>query len=561
MHSNLGDHCPRLSDSSRIRFWEEKQNDKKKAFPVILLFIILLLPVANAPGSITLTPGIKIAGKYGSLTVVKTMTMASMTNYANGTMLFNVTGYELTQLTYQFTLTAYGNGTWPIRFAGRIPITVTALNAQTSQYISPWQQINYNTIITTQLIIVYGNIYPTESQNVGFRDDFLYTNPMLTTDWTIDQYYNPGIQSGISTSSGYMTLTNKDSISTLKQITDHVTSTPVFTPSPSITAGTVIKRKLTVALISFTIKQTSGFDNLHIGLTHLITAANAYPQVGTAPPYATPNTVQAKTPACTDSTVTADNIGIEYIEILSTGANSWNICGDPAGQISGAFANIDPTKYTVITIITQAVFCYGCPDNAQAGTAWVYHRIYQEDSTGAIIAGTDQNHNQTANVAPYSGTAPVIFYTGLSTGGSLPETSKIDFVQWQNYGSPVCLVAPTGALCTRLPPNPGHLTNDFVGSIAWLATLLGGGDEQAGAIIMFLIMSAGMAGMPYLFTRNIPFSSLGEMSVLGFFIYAGFLPAWTLFLVLLMGAVIIVMMVNRIIGGHSLMGGGGANSE
>src|SRR5207245_6227092 len=127
------------------------------------------------------------------------------------------------------------------------------------------------------------------------------------------------------------------------------------------------------------------------------------------------------------------------------------------------------------------------------------------------------------------------------------ETTKLDFVQWQSFGSPVCLVAPTGALCTRLPTNPGNIigNNGLVGLMAYISTLLGGGDEQAGALIMFMLISFGTAGVPYMFTKSMSFASLGEMSVLGFFIYAGFLPIWVLFIVLMMGGVIIVMMVNR----------------
>jgi len=503
-----------------------------------------------------------VASKYGTLTVTQTMTMASMIDYANGTTMFNVTGFELSQKLYQFTLHSYGNGTWPIRFAGRIPITITDPGALTANYTYPFQNIYYSTSQNMPLIVNYIGAYPQESQSVLFRDDFLYTNPLLSPDWTIDGIYSPQTNPGIYTGSGYMTLTNTGSIGTLKEIVDHVSSTPAFTPSASITTGTTIKRKLTVALLPFTVKQTTGTDNINIGLTHLITAANAYPQIGSNPPYGTPDTNHASS-TCTDSSIGANNIGIEAINIATNGGGiSTLTCSDPSGTITThSFPSIDPTKYTVITIEPYGIFCSSCPDNVQPGSSWVFFRVYQEDSTGAIIAGTDNSFNQTTNVAPYYGTAPIYFYAAMNTGGALAETIKVDFVQWQNYGSPVCLVAPAGALCTRLPPNPGHLTSDFVGSIAYLATLLGGGDEQAGAIIMFMIMSAGMAGMPYLFTKSLPFASLGEMSVLGFNIYAGFLPSWTLFLVLLMGAVIMVMMVNRIIGGHSLMGGSGGGES
>ncbi len=84
---------------------------------------------AQATGSITLVAGTIVKTKYGQLTVTKSMVMASMAAYANGTILFNVTGYENVQHVYQFQLQAYGNGTWNIRFWGIIPIQVTASNA------------------------------------------------------------------------------------------------------------------------------------------------------------------------------------------------------------------------------------------------------------------------------------------------------------------------------------------------------------------------------------------------------------------------------------------------
>jgi hypothetical protein len=486
------------------------------------------------------------------------MTMASMIAYANGTTMFNVTGYELSQRTYQFTLHSYGNGTWPIRFAGRIPISITDAGNLVQNYSYPFQNIYYSTSQTTPLIVVYIGGYPQESQSVLFRDDFLYTNPLLTTSWTIDGIFVPATQAGISTSSGYMAMTNTGNVGGLKEIVDHV-NTPAFTSS-GISNGVTIKRKLTVALVPFVLTQTSGTDNLNIGFTHLITAANAYPQSGSAPPYGTPNTDHNGS-ACSDSSVAANNIGIEAINIAANGGGTSSlVCSDPSGTIhTHSFLSIDVTKYTVITIETYGIFCSSCPDNVQPGSSWVWFRVYQEDAAGKIIVGSDNNFNQTTSVAPYYGSAPVYFFASMNTGGALQELTRIDFVQWQSYGSPVCLVVPTGFRCTQLPPNPGNVigNNGFVGFLAYLSSLLGGGDEQAGALILFTVLSLAIAGITFVYTKSLSFASLGEMSILGFFIYAGFLPSWTLFIVLLMGAVIIVMMVNRVIGGHSLMGGSG----
>jgi len=516
--------------------------------------LLALIPLANAPGSITLVKGTIIASKYGTLAVTQTMTMASMIAYANGTIMFNVTGYELSQQRYQFTLHSYGNGTWPIRFAGKIPITITDLNALTQNYSYPFQNIYYSTAQTTPLIVVYVGSYPTESQSVLFRDDFLYTNPLLSSDWTIDGIYSPTTNPGIYTSSGYMVMTNQALPGTLTEIVDHVSSIPVFTPSSAVTTGTAIKRKLTVSLIPFAVKQTSSIDSLNIGFTHLVTAAQSYPPAGNLPPYGTPDTNQILS-TCSDSAVGADNIGIEAVNIASNGGGtSTLVCSDPTGTITThSLFSIDPTKYTVVTIETFGIFCSSCKDNVQPGSSWVWFRVYQEDSSGKIIVGSDNNFNQTTNVAPYYGTAPVYFFAAMNTGGVLTETSKIDMVQWQSYGSPVCLVANAGFLCTRLPPVPPGIigNNGLVGLMAWLANQIGFGDEQTGAIILFMILSFAIGFAPFFFTRNVSVGVFGEMLIVGFFTYVGFFPVWTLIIVFMGGAAVVVMIAMRMLGGGS----------
>src|SRR5439155_8365492 len=123
-------------------------------------------------------------------------------------------------------LQAYGNGTWNIRFQGIIPLQVTANNANSISYNFPSEQVSYTTSQNSPLIVVYGTVYPTEQQKVLFIDDFLYTNPLLESQWTIDRY-TTNSNPGISTSSGYMIMTAQ---TTSGIETVHVT-TPIYDPT------------------------------------------------------------------------------------------------------------------------------------------------------------------------------------------------------------------------------------------------------------------------------------------------------------------------------------------
>jgi hypothetical protein len=189
----------------------------------------------------------------------------------------------------------------------------------------------------------------------------------------------------------------------------------------------------------------------------------------------------------------------------------------------------------------------------------VYFRVYQEDSTGKILQATDKNQNFTLNIAPLFQTTYAFVSQQNNNAGATGQISKIDFVQVQNYGSPVCLVAPAGFLCTRLPAVPSGIigNNGLVGLIAWLANQIGFGDEQAGAIIFFIAMFFAAAFVPYFFSRNIPVGAFGAMLTLGFFTYVGFLPIWTLIPVFMGGAAIAVLLVLRMLSGSSIGSAGG----
>jgi len=515
--------------------------------PVLLLAIILLLAIveAQATGSVTLVAGTIVKTKYGQLTVTKSMVMASMAAYANGTILFNVTGYENVQHVYQFQLQAYGNGTWNIRFWGIIPIQVTAINANLTSYNYPYEQVRYTTSQTNPLIVVYG-ANPQESQKVLFIDDFVYTNPLAESSWTIDRY-TTNSNTGISTSSGYLQIAAQ---STSSSSDIHVTQ-PAIEPATAPMDGTVEKRKLTVSLIPYTKNETSFTSRLQIGLGPLFNTGG-FPG---SFPYGTP---VLEGVGCI-SFASTQNIGHEFFYLDNIGQVQSQTCGDPTGTPNvHTFTKIDPRLYTVLTIQTSAVACASCQDHALPGTSWVWFRIYQRDSSGKLISSTDQNFNVTTGVAPYYQTSYLYINQFNSNNAATGQLSKIDLVQLQNYGSPVCLSVPGGVLCTRLPVIPSGLGQGIISDIAWLAFQIGFGDEQIGAIIMFLVLSTGFAFIPFILTRNYLVGGTGLLLVFSFFIYAGFLPTWMLFIPILFGGVLGVLLVNRLLGSHSLMGGGGS---
>src|SRR5207249_10595121 len=93
-----------------------------------------------------------------------------------------------------------------------------------------------------------------------FIDDFVYTNPLLQSQWTIDRYTtnsNPGLTS----SSGYMIM----SAQTTSGIeTVHVT-TPIYDPN-QYTSGQAVKRKMTVTMIPFSKNENPSTGIVQMGI-------------------------------------------------------------------------------------------------------------------------------------------------------------------------------------------------------------------------------------------------------------------------------------------------------
>jgi len=82
---------------------------------VLVPLILLAIPVNGA--TVMMTQNVIINTKYGKLTVLSnSITINSLTVYANGTVYFDLAGNERTQSAYLFTGNSYGNGTFDIRF-------------------------------------------------------------------------------------------------------------------------------------------------------------------------------------------------------------------------------------------------------------------------------------------------------------------------------------------------------------------------------------------------------------------------------------------------------------
>ena len=133
---------------------------------MLLTLLVFLFPAnAMATGTVTLANNVTVDNAYGKLVSTRDMNMGWFAVYANGTIYFNVAGYESAQRVYTFRLTTFSNSSsLVIRFAGRIPIRVTlapSFGAATSYSDSAkWEQITFsNTASTDPLFaIVYAGV-------------------------------------------------------------------------------------------------------------------------------------------------------------------------------------------------------------------------------------------------------------------------------------------------------------------------------------------------------------------------------------------------------------------
>ena len=524
--------------------------------PYFILFLALfglMLPLGHA-ATVTVEPGAAFAVSTGSLIATNEQFYNKITEYpANNTIRFDIAGLELTQHNLQDKFTVLSSGVLNIVFD--TVIQSPGVNCPGVCTVQPFTASGvYKGIVITKtgppdppLIITWTSnlLSETPTGEVLFIDDFLYTNPLAQSQWTVDSYNSPQSSAGVSTSSGYLIM-KAQAANSIEAV--HVTN-PSFSPSPSILNGTIIKRKLTVSLYPFTKLETPVTSDLRIGMMPLL-ASGAFP--GNAPagtPYEDPSNNCSPSPP---------SIGAVYMSI-GNAKNSpviAHVCG--AGvTTTQTIANLNGTSYTVITVETYGIYCTSCTAHAYPGTSWAWFRIYQRDASGKLIAGSDNNFNVTTPVGSLYQPTYISLIQTNSNGATTGQVTKIDLVQLQNYGSPVCLNVPGGFLCTSFPRIPGNFGAGVISDFAFLSNLLGFGDPQAGAVLLFLILSGGFCFVPLILTRNYMIGGLGELIVIGFFTYAGFFPSWVIFLPILGGGVLIVLIINRLVGGHSLIGGGG----
>src|SRR5437667_160213 len=235
---------------------------------VLIIIGSILRATVNAT-PVTLGSNVKINTIYGNLVTMIPMLIQKMTVGSGGTININVTGLESNQIIYSFLATAYGNGSLQILVTGQQPLFIKT--SAPNSYAGGAENIVYSsTIMNDPLILCYtvnclGQFVGPEPQRVLFKDDFLYTNPLLESSWTIDKY-NTNPPSGFSTASGYMVMTSQPST-----LTAHVTSPAYNTTSTYPLPLVFLKRKLTVTLIPYQKKENPATSSLHIGFSGLVT--------------------------------------------------------------------------------------------------------------------------------------------------------------------------------------------------------------------------------------------------------------------------------------------------
>ena len=133
--------------------------------------------------------------------------------------------------------------------------------------------------------------------------------------------------------------------------------------------------------------------------------------------------------------------GLALLQIDNNGISTITTCGHGGTSNNGNVlaTGLNPTLYTVETLETYGVFCSTCQDDILATTGWVYFRIYQRDTNGKLITSSDHSLNFTSNIAPLYQTSYVFIDQINQNTASTGQVSKIDLVQVQNYGSPICL--------------------------------------------------------------------------------------------------------------------------
>jgi len=126
---------------------------------MVFLFSLLcltaaLFPIVQGTSNSTFFQNVIVNQKFGRLTILSSsMVLASLSVFANGTLLWDLRGWDRTQVTYLFTAQSYGNGTFNIVFlTDTIPSEITAPGSSSISITqSPTQTVQYTSSQTSTL--------------------------------------------------------------------------------------------------------------------------------------------------------------------------------------------------------------------------------------------------------------------------------------------------------------------------------------------------------------------------------------------------------------------------
>lgn len=380
----------------------------------------------------------------------------------------------------------------------------------------------------------------TQAEKVLFGDDFLGPGSMADSGWVYASTYSDVVAKA-STKSGYMILRQTGTT----RATEVYVGNPAYVEDYSVI--THIKRKLTVSLLPFTAAGSST-GALKIGFAPMIASGDSEEMLPPAiPNFLSPFPNFDKFDNCVYGGNTGDNRAMEYARIYNDGSVALITCGDGGVRQTSGLPAITVSLYTVVTMTYQAV-----GPGAVSRQNNVTLRVYQRDVSGNIVY--DQHvsllsDSSAGNVDPL-GKRNYVFLA-LQGYGAADAVSQIDFVQLQNFGSPVDLRLPT----TTPFPNSGQ--GGILGGLAYFVNLIGFGSPLLGAILLYLFTMMGLCLPIAVLSKHVFPTAVIGILVTAIFAYAGLIPIWPVVLILVGASVVMVLVMRKVIGG----GGGGVGGE
>ena len=465
---------------------------------------------------------------------------------SNSTFVFNVNSLETQEPALgsgtglSFTITTTGPTT--VTFQTGLAPTVTC--TCTSSLVGTNEKLVFSSGLSVSAFTIVWGLTPilTEPFKVLFLDNFL-TGTVADQGWTIDLYSSPQSTTGGFTSGGYFAMQAK-STSAAESI--HV-STPIFVPSQYAGQNIIVKRKTTFAMYPFARINPTITAYLHLGTSSLL-SSGTYP--GTSPA----NTPTISSNNGCNTSGTTDDIGGDYFYMTNTGYIEADTCGDPSGTHTFyPLETVDPTLYTVFTIESYGQFCSTCTDNVHPGIAWVWFRVYQENSQGLVISSSEKTLNATSNIAPYFNPQYIFVSQYNYDSAATNEVSYLNLVQSQNYGSPVCLfgcIPPINLI--GLAP-----FSSIWASVVSLCQWMGLGDLSMGAFFLFTIVIGIVIGATFMVGVNYgsgapTFVIVSEfIGISAIFLTSGLMGSVWLFAILICDVVVALFTFNYV-----FLGGG-----